>query len=163
MVQTAVIEADLQRLCYTGGRQECSNYVAQASLRHRNDVGIPRHSAAVERLQQIRNRTESRHGSPARTRTVLKSSVRDRADERAAPIDGKSRHVREKPLPRIVLLKQILLDVGRVERGHRRAVSFRYPPTDRIAFGPAKSPTSGTMTFLLSRSFRIRKFSSVAR
>ena len=54
----------------------------------------------------------------------------------------------------LMVLIQILLDIGQVERGDRRAVLLqRHAPTARIALGPPKSPTTGTTRFLDSRAF----------
>ena len=61
------------------------------------------------------------------------------------------------------VLEEILLDVRHVVGGDDAAVIADVAAHARSAFGPAKSPTTGTIRFFSSKAFSHLKLSSVAR
>src|SRR5215831_13418635 len=99
------------------------------SLRHSNDVAVPLNLSVGERLEQILNSRRHRGETAAvphlwRPGVVVAAAeaAADRADERAVRVERERGHALIEERPLVVLLEEVLLDVGRAERADDRVV-----------------------------------------
>src|SRR5580765_1684880 len=106
-------------------------------LRHLDHVVVPGAHPAVEGLEQIGHRTETRLRAWTEARASV-PSIRHGTNERRLRGDGECPHVRVITPPVRVALKQILLDVRRIDGRDRRVVILQVPAYRAQRFRPGE-------------------------
>src|SRR5215475_3076520 len=95
-------------------------------MREPKNIVVTAHLTVPENLQNIGNRAQERHKTHCRSSPGLPSDIPliCGADELTRSIDGQSSDIAVKAGPSVVL-KQILLYIGKVESRHLRVVIFQ--------------------------------------
>src|ERR1700733_597839 len=96
--------------------------ILPVSFRHLNDVVIGSDSTIGEGFKQFGYGRKQR-GRPQNPWTVIIRNcvtIEYGTDESCSAIDGKGADIFVEPVPVIALIEKVLLDIGNIERGHRR-------------------------------------------